>query len=102
MMSLAPGGISRRFFTAVGLETPSQTVTLSRWRSAKEYSDGSVLSRYCEDIDTHLCGLKLPILHDAWPDYFFFAEISCDIFRRFWECSMRNESRLSFVSSLFA
>src|SRR5271156_1057228 len=50
MISFAPGFISRRFFTAAGLDTPSQIVALSRRRFANEYSDGSLFRRYAADI----------------------------------------------------
>ena len=40
-----PGIMRDRFFNATGFEIPSQTVVLSRSRSAKEYVDGSVLRR---------------------------------------------------------
>src|SRR5271165_2815866 len=53
MIKSVPGGISRRFLTATGFVTPSQMVALSRWRSAKEYSEGSVLRRYSR-------GMKVP------------------------------------------
>src|SRR5689334_11489973 len=46
MINCSPGFMARRFFSATGLLTPSHTVDLSRSRSAKEYSEGSVLSRY--------------------------------------------------------
>src|ERR1700722_3472368 len=49
MISLAPGCISRRFLSATGLDTASHTVTPSRRRSSKEYSEGSVLSRYSDE-----------------------------------------------------
>src|SRR5882724_6204774 len=48
MISPAPGCISRRFRSAVGLETPSHSVILSRWRLANEYAVGSVFSKYPE------------------------------------------------------
>src|SRR5437588_6696346 len=51
-MSRVPGAISRRFFSATGFETPSHSVTLSRCKSAKEYSEGSVLSRYSEGMNS--------------------------------------------------
>src|SRR5579883_1435072 len=46
MMRRVPGFISRKFFKATGLETPSQRVWPSRCKSAKEYSVGSVFSKY--------------------------------------------------------
>src|SRR4029077_16350998 len=60
MISPAPGCISRKFRSAVGLDTPSHSVTLSRWRSANEYTVGSVLSKYPEATKTpQMCNLHL-------------------------------------------
>src|SRR5438445_8270930 len=62
MTRRVPGVISRRFLSATGFDTPSHTVTASRCRSAKEYSDGSVLSRQSEDIRfSLLVGPQLPV-----------------------------------------
>src|SRR4029077_16690157 len=41
-----PGFIWPRFLRATGFETPSHTVILSRCKFSKEYSEGSVLSKY--------------------------------------------------------
>src|ERR1700721_277464 len=59
MISFAPGCISPRSFTAAGLVTPSQAGALSRWRFAKEYSDGSVFSKKAEGIPVtpSFCGV---------------------------------------------
>src|ERR1700751_4510048 len=46
MTSSSFGFMPRRNFTAAGLVTPSQMVSPSRSRSAKEYTLGSVFSRY--------------------------------------------------------
>src|SRR5207302_8827072 len=46
MTSLTPGFIWTRFLSATGLDTPSHRVILSRCNLSKEYSEGSVLSRY--------------------------------------------------------
>src|SRR5437868_857339 len=46
MTSLTPGFIWPRFLSATGLDTPSHRVILSRCNLSKEYSEGSVLSRY--------------------------------------------------------
>src|SRR5436305_4977396 len=45
MTSRSPGFMARRFFSATGFETPSQMVSLSRCKSANEYSEGSVFRR---------------------------------------------------------
>src|SRR4051812_4630113 len=47
MTSSLPFCISRKFLTATALVTPSQVVVLSRCKSWKEYSEGSVFKRYC-------------------------------------------------------
>src|SRR4029077_11379830 len=57
MISPAPGCISRKFRSAVGLDTPSHSVALSRWRSANEYTVGSVLSKYPEATKTPKCAI---------------------------------------------
>ena len=55
-------GISRGFFYGGGIETPSHTVTLSRCRSAKEYSEGSVFEQIVSRHGT------APLWFDT-PDY---------------------------------
>src|SRR5215831_7255088 len=54
MTRRVPGFISARFRRATGLCTPSQTVALSRCKSANEYAEGSVLSRYSAGMAFHL------------------------------------------------
>src|SRR5580700_3505658 len=74
MISFAPGFISRRFFTAAGFDMPSQIVALSRCRSAKEYPDGSVFSRYAADMCS-TSGPPLHILHQPEGGFFELAVV---------------------------